>query len=396
MRVDAAKGTGQGIAREECVSEAEPTETPRLPEEPVPAKPRSGRGLAALALFLALLACGGSGGIAWLWWQSDGDAAQQQAALQEELASLRRQGVAQEEASQDQINALREQLQARLAELQQAQAQLRNALASAASQASERPIQPGSWRTAEAEYLLRIANHRLLMERDPLGAQRLLSLADEILAQVDGFAYHDVRILLANELVALRDVRNVDVQGVFLRLQALRDAVGKLPLRLAEYTAGGESGARGEDAAGGEDAARGEDAASNAEASADAAEPSLLDALLERLTGLVRFRRHDGEQVRPLLAPRQADYLELRLGLALDRAQLAALRFDQGVYRASLNDVRRLLARYVDTTRPQSIDVAAQLHELAELEIAAPLPDISASLARLVEIRQARTAQTAE
>ena len=366
------------------MSEAEPTEPPRLPEEPVPAKPRSGRGLAALALFLALLACGGSGGIAWLWWQSDGDAAQQQAALQEELASLRRQGVAQEEASQEQINALREQLQARLAELQQAQAQLRNALASAASQASERPIQPGSWRTAEAEYLLRIANHRLLMERDPLGAQRLLSLADEILAQVDGFAYHDVRILLANELVALRDVRNVDVQGVFLRLQALRDAVGKLPLRLAEYTAGGE------------DAARGEDAASNAEASADAAEPSLLDALLERLTGLVRFRRHDGEHVRPLLAPRQADYLELRLGLALDRAQLAALRFDEGVYRASLNDVRRLLARYVDTTRPQSIDVAAQLHELAELEIAAPLPDISASLARLVEIRQARTAQTAE
>lgn len=372
------------------MSEAEPTEPPRLPEEPVPAKPRSGRGLAALALFLALLACGGSGSIAWLWWQSDGDAAQQQAALQEDLASLRRQGVAQEEASQEQINALREQLQARLAELQQAQAQLRNALASAAGQASERPIQPGSWRTAEAEYLLRIANHRLLMERDPLGAQRLLSLTDEILAQVDGFAYHDVRILLANELVALRDVRNVDVQGVFLRLQALRDAVGKLPLRLAEYTAGGEDAGRGEDTA------RGEDAASNAEASADAAEPSLLDALLERLTGLVRFRRHDGEQVRPLLAPRQADYLELRLGLALDRAQLAALRFDQGVYRASLNDARRLLARHVDTTRPQSIDVAAQLHELAELEIAAPLPDISASLARLVEIRQARTAQTAE
>lgn len=360
------------------MSEAEPTEPPRLPEEPVPAKPRSGRGLAALALFLALLACGGSGGIAWLWWQADRDAAQQQAALQEELASLRQQGVAREKASQEQINALREQLQARLAELQQAQAQLRNALASAASQAGERPIQPGSGRTAEAEYLLRIANHRLLMERDPLGAQRLLSLADEILAQVDGFAYHDVRILLANELVALRDVRHVDVQGVFLRLQALRDAVGKLPLRLAEYTA------------------RGEDAASNAEAPANATEPSLLDALLERLTGLVRFRRHDGEQVRPLLAPRQADYLELRLGLALDRAQLAALRFDEDVYRASLNDARGLLGRYVDTTRRQSNDVAAQLDELAELEIAAPLPDISASLARLVEIRQARTAQAAE
>ena len=359
------------------MSEAEPTDPPEAPEQPVPARPRSGRGLAALALFLALLACGGSGGLAyWLWWQqqSDDDTAERQDALQAEMANLQRR-VDQAEDAQAQIDAVQEQLETQLAALQRSQARLRDTLASAASQAVNRPVQPGSWRTAEAEYLLRIANHRLLMERDALGAHRLLSLADEILAQVDGFAYHDVRVLLADELAALRDTRHVDVQGVYLRLQALRDAMGRLPLRLAEYTA------RQEDAA---------ESSANAEA-------SLLDALLERLAGLVRFRRHDEDQVRPLLAPRQAAYLELRLGLALDRAQLAALRFKEGVYRGSLNDARDLLRRYVDNTRRQSIEVAAQLDELAELDIATPLPDISASLARLAEIRQARTAeQTAQ
>ena len=360
------------------MSEAESRRQPAH-EDHKPPKLRSGRGLAALALFLALLACGGAGGIAYRMWQqsaTDDNAARQRDALQAELASLQQRSAAQAAATQAQLQAAhapQERIEAQLATLQQAQTQLRETLASIASQPTERAAQPGSWRAAEVEYLMRIANHRLLMERDVAGARDLLGLADEILAQLDDFAYHDVRALLAAELAALAGTESVDVQGVFLRLQALKATVRTLPLRLAEY-------------------ASHEDVASPVDG---APEATVWAALLERLAGLVRFRHHDGEALRPLLAPRQADYLELQLGLALDRAQLAALGFDQNIYRASLDDARNWLRRYVDTTRPEAGGMVRELDALAALDLAAQLPDISASLAALVEIRHRRAAEQA-
>ena len=369
--------------------DAEPQTLASADERPM-AKPKSGRALAALALLIALLAAAGAGYALWQWWQAEREAAANdwQGALAtalDETAQARTAADTARAELQQALGELRER-DSEVAQLLAESARQREALAAAlASQKGAAKTSPGTWRVAEAEYLLRVANHRLLMERDASGARHLLQLADDILREAEDFAFHDVRALLAEEITALARFTDADVQGVFLRLEAVKGSLGQLPLRLPEYIAatGGESNEQ-------------TDAISSPPA--PPAEPtSMWAALAQRLTGLVRFRQHQGDARRPLLPPKQADYLHMNLRLALDRAQLAALRHDAEVFRVSLTDASEWLAAFVDARGPAATNMAAELDDLLQTNLAGELPDISRSLARLRQLRtQTAVADAAE
>ena len=76
--------------------------------------------------------------------------------------------------------------------------------------------------------MLRIANHRVLMEQDANGALTLLLAADQILAELDDFALHAVRARLADEVIALRSVPRDDLQGIYLRVEAMKSLLDDL------------------------------------------------------------------------------------------------------------------------------------------------------------------------
>ena len=324
-----------------------------------------GRALAALALLISLGAAALAGYAGWLAWQAP--KASSVAALQEELA--REQNAMQ--VLRTEFEAMASHTEQQLAALQRSQAQQSDLIAQAAAQSQRAQSQrdktgPERWWLAEAEYLMRIANHRLLMERDAAAAENLLALADEILAEIDALAYHDVRADLAREMALLRAFKDVDAQSVFLRLEALKGLLDQLPLRLPTYSAPRQQ-------------------PSQQEAAPPNGSPPMLETLAERLSGLIRFRRHEGEPVRPLLPPRQAEYLQLHLQLALDRAQLAALRHDQEIYRASLSAARDWLYRFVDPTHAATQQLTRELDALLAIDLNVQLPDISGSLSRLRE-----------
>lgn len=351
------------------------------------ARPKGGRALASLAILIALLAALGAGYSYWLWWQAqqESTANEWQPALAAALDETKR-------ARRAESAALREELERALAErdrevarLVEENARQRQALAEAvASQATNVQDSPGSWRLAEAEYLLRIANHRLLMERDAPGARHLLDLADDVLRQSQNFAYHDVRALLAEERAALAAFEGFDVQGIFLRLEALKGTLDKLPLRLPQYAASPDEEI---------DRDSSSPPSPSSSLSQAAAEPSsMLNTLVQRLAGLVRFRQHQGAALRPLLPPQQADYLQMNLRLALDRAQLAVLRHDVELFRTCLADARQWLVQFVDARHPASTDMAHELDDLLQANLAAELPDISRSLTRLRQLRDTAAA----
>ena len=341
-------------------AEAHTTETSSPTE-----KPRSGRLLAVLALLFSLGAAGVAG---YAFWRSQAAAAladNADTAILAELAELRQRIDAEAASWRNESERLGARLEAQIAADGERQAELRTALdALADAEASPTAPVPGAWRQAEAEYLLRIANRRLLLERDRAGARDLLALADRVLADGERFSYHDVRALLAEEIAALDGMDELDVQGVFLRIEALKDGIGALPLTFPRYAT-----------------------ASAEPAPAEAVPRSMLQTLGDRLAGLVRFQRHDGEPVRPLLPSRQAQHLELHLRLAFDRAQLALLRYDAVIYRASLDAARAWIERYVDQRGSASANMAAQIDALLTVDLDAQLPDISRSLAKLRELR---------
>ena len=343
---------------------AGPSEAARPSAEHPAERAATGRALATLALLLSLAAAGFAGYAGWL---------ARQAATNDAVVELDTRLAVQAQRESGELDSLRTELEALAARTEEALAALRESHAQhrdliAAAAAEGREADSRRWRLAEAEYLIRVANHRLLMERDADGAENLLALADEVLADAGALAYHDVRALLAEEIAALRAFEDVDVQGIFLRLEALKGQLDQLPLRLPAYSAPRPVIA----------------------AAQEEEPPSALDTLFQRIGGLIRFRRHDGEAVRPLLSPRQAEYLELNLRLALDRAQLAALRHDREIHRASVAAARDWLRRFVDPTRPATEHLLRELDALLAIDFGGEPPDISRSLSRLRALRTGR------
>lgn len=271
------------------------------------------------------------------------------------------------------ITELRRSLEEQHEALEATRASLAEAVAEQRRQA---PPDARDWRLAEVEYLLRVANGRLLLERDAATAERLLAAADAILEELDDFALFDVRALLAEERLALREAAATNTQTLFLRLEAIKDGLGALPARVPEHFAPATPDSE-------PDAAPGQ-------------EPSAWDAFLDRLSRLYEFRTREGIAPRPLLRPDEAVYLEFNLRLAFERAQLGALRNDQLLYRKSLDAARGWIDEHLDAESPAVQGLRREVDALLGFDVEAPVPDISRSLARLRELAPAAPAPTPE
>lgn len=341
---------------------------------------RSGRGLAAFALLLALGALAGAG---YLYYTLVYQVVDRSGAVVQRLDAVRATVDARLAEIETRVEGRLEEMAARqrqaLEGFETRQAAARRAadaaLESALADVSRRaPPSSGDWRQAEAQYLLRIANHRLLMERDVAGALQLLRTADAILAELDDFSVHPVRARLADETAALEGVQDVDLPGLFLRLEAAKRDLVNLPLRVPEFRAG---------AAGAQSAAP-EPAATGPQATG---QPGVLAELEHQLRGLLRVRRLDSE-ARPLLAPEESQYLELNLRLMLERAQLAAMNRDQLVFEESLASAAGWVGRYLQPEHPAVARLLEELATLQTVSLTQPLPDISGSLKALAQLER--------
>lgn len=320
----------------------------------------------ALALLALLIALGTAAFVGYRAWQDQQTGSQARAALEKRAAAL----ASLEQRLDEGFATLATDVEALRRDAERAELVRRELRdwqtrrEQAAGDAGPTPAPAQRWQVAEAEYLLRVANYRARLEADAGGALGMLAAADRALADAAPFAYHDVRALLAQERAALEAVAGTDVQGIYLRLAALKGQLDRLPLRPPAYMAN--------------------EADFNAQEEAAAA--TVPDTVLGRLAGLVRFRG-DGPPARPLLPPEQAEYLQLNLRLALNHAQLAALRRDQAAFAASLAAASKWLADHVNLHTDAGRALAAALDALQEENLAATLPDISGSLTRLRALR---------
>ncbi|MGI9324202.1 MAG: uroporphyrinogen-III C-methyltransferase [Pseudomonadales bacterium] len=338
-------------------------------------KPKSGRGLAFLSLLLALGAVAGAG---YLYYEliykqpfqqqlakvDDALSSVSSQAQQESGALAQRFGAIEESFSQlrgEQSNNIDSALAQQQQRLEATEKSLMESLNRVANQA---PPSQQEWKFAELEYLLRIANHRVLMEKDADGARRLLETADAILAELDDFGLHEVRAQLADEILSLKRLGKNDVQGLFLRLEAVKRGLDGLPLRVPEYLQNPPVGSADESGVAG-------------------TERGVLEAFAESMGSYLRFRELE-TQIKPLLPPEEITYLELNLRLMLEQAQLGALRGQTDVFEQSLDNAIEWLNSYLDADATAVADMIGELTALREISVARDLPDISGSLRALL------------
>lgn len=355
------------------------TEQPASQSEAAP-RARSG---GVVAWFALLLVLGLGAAAAWLVLQAQSrEAAVLQRLVELEEVDHSAQVVAADDAEiraelralersvqdtlEQRLNTVQPQLQRQAASVQEQASRLQALETRLAEQRAELAQLRGgdrdSWLLAEVEYLLRLANQRLIMAGDAVSARRLLQSADGILRQLDSTALHPVRRAVAEDLAALRALPELDVEGLYLRLGALVDQVAGLVIfELPERTDGPEA------------------------AAADTWQQRLQQGYQQALATLSKYivvRRRE-VPVEALVDPQWEGLLRQNLVMLLQQAQVALLSGNQPLYEASLQRAQRWLTEFFLADEAAASAAANELEALSDEVIAVPLPDISASLAAL-------------
>lgn len=314
-----------------------------------------------LVIVLALIVLIGG----WWGWQKLADQRQRLAQVESNASAI-----AEIESQLGERDQQREQaLQGIRDDFQQYRASVNQTLDDVLAQlASEQQAEPSDWLYAEVEYLLRLANQRLQLERDVKGAEALLRTADQRLAEADNPALTPVRRAIQSELAALASVPQVDSTGLYLSLMAQQEQLAQLPLEQDVEQIAAEGGDTSPVSGGWRDQ---------------------LARFGQELKDLVVVRKHD-QALEALLTPEQEAYLRQNVRLQLEQAQLALLQANPELYRASLEKATTLIEGYYDTDNQGVAESLEQLKTLADKTIRPELPDISGSLQALRDFMERR------
>jgi uroporphyrin-3 C-methyltransferase len=325
-----------------------------------------------LALILSILSLSGGAYLVWEGQQLKQQNSQLQEQLTQQVETALANGRAEVAQSINGVSQQLAQLQARFEAEARQVAELQDRLTRSIQQiTANRELSRKDWLLAEVEYLLRLANQRVLMEQTPSGALTLLQSADAILSETDDVTLYDVRKALATDIAALEAVPRLDTEGVFLRLGALSQLVDnlrvvpvserrELPRMLEEITPESVKQSWGE----------------GFKASWNKA--------VNTLEQLIVIQHHD-EPIKPLMSPEQTFFLQQNLRLMLEQAQMALLQRKQEAYSSSLNKAQEWIGTHFDPRDATTQALLSGLSELADLNVAPELPDISGSLTSLKE-----------
>ncbi len=229
-----------------------------------------------------------------------------------------------------------------------------------------------SWLRAEAQYLLRLANQRLIMAKDVESALALLGSADAIIQELDDAGLYDVRAAIAAEQAALRAVPRIDVEGIYLRLAALIEQADRLVIfQLPEQEAQPELEPVDDWQVrlerGYEEAAR-------------------------KLSDYIVIRRRD-VPMQALMDPQWESLVRQNLRMLLEQAQVALLSGNQAIYEESLERSQHWVSQFFESDEAASKAMSREIDQLATLTVQTSLPDLARSLRALDKAMKERLQQ---
>lgn len=221
------------------------------------------------------------------------------------------------------------------------------------------------WKLQEAQYLLRLADQRILLEKDSQNALALALSADDVLREIDEADLVGVRKLLTEEIAVLKLAGVIDREGIFLRLSALSTQVDAIPFI--------------------EPLGQEENLLAEEEIPADETFKQKITrnfyALLHKLGSYVRVRDH-GKTINAVLPPDEQKFLQQNLRLMLEQAQVALLRNEKGIYQESLVKAQNWINQYY-ALNEKAKAVLEELQSLQQEEISPELTNFSNSASAL-------------
>ena len=311
--------------------------------------------LPIVVIISLLLALSAAGGAAYVWFNSE-----QQKTTQSQLFNdLEKQLKSLQKAQQDN-HVSSNSISAKLKQQQQV-------MSTQLEQVTEKLGRKRyDWAVAEIRYTLIQANMRLQLFKDKATALVALELADQQLARLADPALHKIRGTLNKEIAALKAVKEIDIEGLSLKLSALAGQIKQLSIV---------------------------DPGRNKEV--DTTKPPVVgddkeiaewqkhaDAIWSEMKTLVTIRRTD-KKIIPLLGEQEIQQLRQALGLKIEIARLALLQGNTALFQSSLEEANSWLGEYFNAQQPSVVAITAELDLLKQRQLEPAYPDISQSLAML-------------
>lgn len=364
----AAAESGPGAEAEagsEAATEAEPkTEAEPEPETkaPVAAAQKPRRAWFSLFNFLLILVLAAAA--AYYWWQQR----QVERDYQDTIAELRQQ--IETRASNSRLDSSLTPLKSdigglerKLGELELGQQGLRE---SAEKLYELYGRDKNDWQLAEVEYLMRVAQHRLILQDDFEGAAVTLQAASDRIALTGDPGLLPVRVRISEEIADLKTRKRPDLVGMTLILAQLARQVRTLEPGFAPRI----------------------DETAAAPAAPQPQPPKDWVDRLERLVdSLVTIRYEDAP-------PSKIEANVINVGETLEDnlklARWAVLERDPRQYATLIEQSLRLLREFYDLDNAANHDFMRQLQDLQKMQLRPEKPDITGSLRELQRILSQR------
>jgi uroporphyrin-3 C-methyltransferase len=349
-------------------SDRQPAEVTEPPEESSPPASRAGFPWFGLFNLLLILALAGAAGYYWLQQQkllTESEAAYQ--AQIAGIADLERQLAKKADSSrlQSSLSPLKGEiagLDRKLGDLELGQQGL--------LESSEKLYElfgrdKNDWQLAEVEYLMRVAQHKLILQNDFEGAAITLQAASDLIGFTGDPGLLPVRVMISEEIADLKTRRRPDLVGMTLKLAQLARQVRVLQPGFAVRVEETSTPAAGETIASDDWYGR-------------------FNAFLD---SLVEIRK---EATRP--SEIEANVVDVAEALEdnLKLARWAVLERDASQYSLLLDRSISLAREFYDLDDAANHDFMSQLQSLQKMVINPDKPDITGSLRELQRILSQR------
>ncbi|ASP16305.1 HemX [Neisseria sp. oral taxon 020 str. F0370] len=309
---------------------------------PVVIRQSGGRGLAAGALVLALLAVGASG---FLFVQGQNVLKMQEMAFAQKIDQA---AVGESENAKilQENNRRQAELAAALMQLSDGQRADRERIDNTSRAYQELLRSRADWLVDETEATLNMASQQLLLSGNVPVAVAVLENIESRLSRFDQADLLPIKQAVSSDLAALKNRPYLDVSGTALRLDRLEAAVSGMPLVLESTLQPGRAEPEPQD------------------------DPNASwwrrtwGKTLTELGRLVEVRRLDSSDAM-LLAPDQAYFVRENLRLRLLDARIALMQHNGEVFLSDLNAAEAAVKQYFDSRSPAT---QAWLKELSDLK----------------------------
>lgn len=232
---------------------------------------------------------------------------------------------------------------------------------------------------SEIEYLLRMAQHKLNLQRDVAGAIEALTAANQRLKNIDENSFRGVQQMVQENIATLRGLELPDRSALAHRIVEMEERLIELPLRIDSQLADLKEKVKPK---------LGD--AGSAEETGDPWWRRVSTTAMSQLKDIVVIRRERSDEL-PLLTPGEEYFLFQNLRMELEAMRVALLSNDVDSYLESDAQARKWVRTYFDTDNEDVAAFIDELEKLKDIKLNPYLPDISNTLQAFEEVMENRT-----